>query len=171
MKDAQKTRELFKPINVKVLYVAESPPTGGTFFYFENSNLYFAILDAFEGYFENISFKETTAFLNFFKSIGFYLEDLCLEPVNKLSKRERLKKRQGGIVRLSRIIRELSPRAVIILMKGIENQAREAIQQSRHTPDFIGVSPFPAHSKQNKLNCTKKNIEFLEYFRDIGIIE
>ena len=60
MKDAQKTRELFKPINVKVLYVAESPPTGGTFFYFENSNLYFAILDAFEGYFENISFKETT---------------------------------------------------------------------------------------------------------------
>ena len=65
MKDAQKTRELFKPINVKVLYVAESPPTGGTFFYFENSNLYFAILDAFEGYFENISFKLSETFISY----------------------------------------------------------------------------------------------------------
>ena len=171
VKNAQLAREHHKPNVVKVLYVAESPPEGGTFFYYGNSNLYFAVLEAFKSVLgKDINIK-SKSFLEFFKDLGCYLEDLCEEPVNNLPKIERLKKRVGGIDGLSSKIRNLRPEVVVILMKEIQPEVKEAIRRSGHRPDLIEVTPFPAHSEQNRLNCVRRNAEILESLVNLGILE
>lgn len=151
MKNTEEIRQSFKPAKINLLFVAESPPKGGTFFYFQNSNLYFAIKEAFELVFRKF---EDNKFLEFFKEQGCYLEDLCLIPVNRLSKSKRDEERLKGIGPLAQRIKELKPKGIIILMKGIETEVRTAIERSNiQAVELLKVTSFPAHSETNRLNC------------------
>ena len=51
--------------------------------------------------------------------MGCYLDDLCLEPVNKLSNAEKRTQREEGIEPLAARIEAYNPLAYIVVMKGI----------------------------------------------------
>jgi len=89
--EQEKARLNFKPKNIRFLFIGESMPSGGTFFYFENSNLYNYTKEAFLKNF-NWPNKE---FLKYFMSNGFYLDDLCQEPINQLSESDKRKARNA----------------------------------------------------------------------------
>ncbi len=69
----------YMPKDVRVLFVGESPPASGNFFYFGTGNLFNYTKEAFERAF-NVRFNTPLAFLNFFKNCGCYLEDLIPIP-------------------------------------------------------------------------------------------
>ena len=63
---------------IKVLFIGESPPKDGTFFYCANSELYYATKEAFERAYN----EEISNFLRCFK--GCYLIDLFDEPGKRI---------------------------------------------------------------------------------------
>ena len=73
-------RNTYKPDNIEVLFVGESRPKGGTFFYQGDSALYKETKKAFDKYFDQDIFK-----LDKFKLWGCWLYDICENPVNHLS--------------------------------------------------------------------------------------
>ncbi len=151
MANTEDIGQSYKPAKINLLFVAESPPKGGTFFYFRNSNLYFAIKEAFGRTFRKFDDIE---FLEFFKEQGCYLEDLCLIPVNGLSKSKRNKERFKGIEPLAQRIKEHKPKGIVILMKGITAEVITAIEKSNiKSVELIKVTSFPAHSESNRQNC------------------
>lgn len=151
MKNTEEIRQSFRPDKINLLFVAESPPRGGTFFYFQNSNLYFAVKEAFERIFTKFDHKD---FLEFFKEQGCYLEDLCLTPVNGLMKSKRAEERLKGIEPLAQRINEHKPKGIVILMRGIETEVRTAIVKSNiQSVKLIKVTSFPSYSESNRLDC------------------
>lgn len=168
--DFDSIRNIYKPNIVKVLYIGESPPSGGTFFYAANSNLFRCIRKAFAKVIgENVG--EGFNFLNYFRDNNFYLDDLCLEPVNKKSDSEKITLRQQGIEPLSNRIKIFSPQAIIILMKGIESEVRESIKKSDLSINNIFVTTFPSFSQSNKDNCVNDNEYVLRKLLELGIIQ
>jgi hypothetical protein len=78
MQRAELIRKRYLTKEVRVLFVGESPPAGGTFFYAANSNLYFATEEAFVAALPALEGKD---FLEEFRRLGCYLDDLCLDAV------------------------------------------------------------------------------------------
>ena len=76
-------RHLHKPAQIRWLFVGESPPAGGTFFYRADSNLFRYTRQAFSAAYE-IDFNNGAEFLTFFQPQGCYLIDLCEEPINHI---------------------------------------------------------------------------------------
>ena len=82
MIDHQEIRERFKPENIKVLFIAESPPQNDTFFYSEKSGFYTYTKQIFNELFED-EIKKADKFLHFFQNKGCFLDDLCHDPKPK----------------------------------------------------------------------------------------
>ena len=75
-------RQSFRPEEIRILFVGESPPVGGTFFYCGNSQMFNNMNRVIGGHL----FESTNNFLINFKENGCYLDDLVLSPVNKKSR-------------------------------------------------------------------------------------
>ena len=74
--DVEKIRELYKPKKIRILFVGESPPPEPwDFFYLCNTQLYYAVKEAFEKGLKR-KFSSDEEFLEFLKSKGVYLEDI-----------------------------------------------------------------------------------------------
>jgi len=152
----------YKPDRVTVLYVAESPPIGGTFFYNANSNLYEALQSAFFSVFGD-KCGVGVDFLDFFKSKCCYLEDICSESVNgmPLHSPGRESARQLGVAPLSLKVAEMRPAVIVVLMKAIETSVNTAVRDSGFKPRYQFATPFPSHGEKNRLNCVKQNTTIL----------
>lgn len=124
------------------LFVGESRPKNGTFFYLGDSRLARFTFQAF-----SLDMKGTesaAASLDGFRHQGFYLVDLCSQPVNGLVRRERTAARADGVMTLSKTIRETGPAAIVVVMKAIEPHVRLAASQADCGATPIFVLPFPA---------------------------
>jgi len=139
-------RRRFLPERVSVLFIGESPPAGGTFFYLANSKLYEATKEAFRAALPDL--VRGPNFLEAFAKCGCYLDDLCLEPVNHLkldnplAKAKRLRLREEGEAPLAKRMREFEPRHVVVVMKGIEENARRALDIAQ-VEVALDALPFP----------------------------
>jgi hypothetical protein len=144
-------REQFRPQKTRVLFVAESRPASGRFFYRGDSTLELFTREAFHSADGTPDSAESMeAFLERFKSSGCYLVDLCVEPANKLSPGDRTTLRRQSEKRLAATINSLQPDAVIIIMNAIESNVRRAIKSAGlHNVPIYGV-PFPAMLKSNE---------------------
>jgi hypothetical protein len=101
--DLEALRRTFMPPKVRVLFVGESPPAGGTFFYLGNSTLYRHTKEAFSRvYGERVVNSCPSGFLGYFRDRGCYLEDLCSEPVNHLVEAEKRRICRASVPGLSR---------------------------------------------------------------------
>lgn len=105
MCDVETIRKSFRPKRITTLFVGESPPHGGTFFYNEDSILFKAMKNAFENARQE-DFAGRGVFLKHFEECGFYLDDLVYEPINHLGNPLRNANRQTGIQPLAARIRE-----------------------------------------------------------------
>ena len=132
-----------------MLFIGESPPKQGTFFYCGDSNLYNYTKEAFEQAFER-QWVESEDFLTFFKESGCYLVDLCDEPVNHLPRPVRKLKRQEGIPHLAREIAQAKAVAHVVVMKDIDEHVLAAVHHSGSSPETRSTLPFPAQGNQRR---------------------
>lgn len=139
------TRRKYKPKNIRYLFVGESMPDGGTFFYFQNSNLYSYTKQVF---LQNFDWPPKE-FLNYFKSNSFYLDDLCQEPINQLAESEKRKARKAYEPSLAERIKNYNPLIIISIPKSINKNVENAIVQSGLSVKNISIS-FPAQGNQHK---------------------
>jgi hypothetical protein len=140
-------RQSFRPERVKVLFIGESRPRGGTFFFAGNSNLAHYTQEAFERLYG--PFADTSAFLKRFSALGCYLVDLCSEPVNGFTLLERSTACRAGESTLARAITREQPRAIVVVKMSLKPFVMRAIAQAgmRHEPTML---PFPSFGHQRR---------------------
>ncbi|NQT67615.1 MAG: hypothetical protein HQ569_08605 [Actinobacteria bacterium] len=146
--------KIAKPENIKILLIGESPPAQEeNFFYLApNSDLYNFTKLTFENVFGD-KIRKSTSFIKFFKSEGFFLDDLCREPINNIKDEyERETKRQHNIILLAQRIAEYNPIIIIGIMKKIKYHIAEAIRLSKIEPKYIHYLGYPTRNKTNISN-------------------
>ena len=142
----ERLRRRYRPHDVRVLFVGESPPAGGTFFYRANSKLYAATREAFEAAIPSL--RREDDFLAAFQRLGCYLDDLCPEAVNDLDIRDpkRVAERERGIASLARRVRALDPAVICVVMKAIVPEVTVAARRAGVDVQ-IEALPFPARHR------------------------
>jgi hypothetical protein len=141
------------PDEVRVLFIGESPPAGGTFFYYANSNVYDATRDTFEAGIPGL--RRTEDILDAFMRLGCYLEDLSPVPVNHLDLSDREQRRQRralraeGIRPLARRMRLWSPLVVapVVLDMVKTGDITEALCLAGHADVERADLPFPGRHR------------------------
>src|SRR5713226_4789369 len=93
-----RSRRKYRPRKVRFLIIAESPPSSGGFFYFPKTigkdHLFRETMKALELWPRNEPMRrgvDKRSMLRRFQSMGFYLLDTCVSPVDKLPPFERKK--------------------------------------------------------------------------------
>jgi hypothetical protein len=110
----ERLRRRFFPDHLQLLFVGESPPASGRFFYRGDSGLYRAVRDAFQAADPLITDDN---FLHVFEESGCYLIDLCPEPVDRLDSKQRRAACRASETPLSRIIARLRPVAIVTVVR------------------------------------------------------
>lgn len=164
-------RREYKPNIIKVLFACESLPSDTeNFFYYKHSVLFDNTLKAFQ----NVFLKITQAtFLDRFRDSGFYLDDLCGEPVNHLKK---------GIDKKKRVVlRELyepdfakrlelyNPQFVIITPIEIKANIRNVLSFAKIDVPCKEL-PFPVGSQTNANNYVDGLVKVLRELIEKKII-
>ena len=141
----EKKRLQYKPKKIRFLFIGESMPSGGTFFYFENSKLYQYTKEAF---LQNFDWPEKE-FLKLFKSNRFYLDDLCQEPINNLDEPTKRRARNAYEKNLADRIKQYNPKVIISTPMSIEKNVNTAINKAGLTLNIYSL-PFPAQGYQGR---------------------
>lgn len=81
------TRARFRPERIMTLFVGESAPARGGFFYFGNNAMVRYVQQAIE---RSPLGRDGADILDRFKALGWFLDDLSLAPVDNLPKMERV---------------------------------------------------------------------------------
>ena len=110
-------RYRYNPEKIKVLFVGESRPFNGTFFYYENSNLYQNTKTTFNDYYKTNIFS-----LERFKSLGCWLYDICDQPVNHLNGATRTEEIRSGILELENLVELKLPNYLVICKKRVSTR-------------------------------------------------
>lgn len=122
--DYSAARRGYLPSNgVTVLFIGESAPNPRAsdirFFYHpvlrSADNLFRGLMLAlYEADKHAVASTPKTQWLNRFRDDGYYLDDLCAEPVNHLRLAERSQARRAAVPSLIRRIQKLSPRGIVV---------------------------------------------------------
>ena len=157
-------QEGYEPTDLNVLFVGESRPASGKYFYASDSTLYFAMRDAFE---QTLGRGTDGGFLDFFQELGCYLTDLSAEPVNQLpfGSSERIAARRAGIPALTDLISKRKPIVLVAVLLDIEPEVRNAVQSSGESP-VVHFLPFPRG--QERTRFVRLLSELLTQFREVG---
>jgi hypothetical protein len=121
MNKLEDLRRSFRPDRITTLFVGESAPRSGKFFYSQNSGLYRAV---------KLAFHCEGDFLTAFRAKGFYLDDLSLVPVNGMAPTERRRQCEASIDSLTGRLKDYMPQAIVILVRSIDTWVREAAKQA-----------------------------------------
>jgi Uracil DNA glycosylase superfamily len=135
----ERLRRRYRPEDIRLLFIGESPPASGRFFYQRDSGLYRAVRDAFRAADPSIT---DDCFLEIFKSTGCYLIDVCAGPVDHLDIRSRRSACLAGEPALARKIRQLRPAAIVTLVKSIRDNIRRAADRAGWRGPILEV-PYP----------------------------
>ena len=149
MNESEKLCNSYRPRHVTVLFVGESPPNKGTFFYKGNSRLYHAMKRAF---------GDSASFLSEFKANGFFLDDLVIDPINQMEGPERSEHRKEGVPSLAQRMKRYQPSAVVALMCANKPMVVEAMRRAglSHVP--LHVTPFPTYGNQGRFRAKMAEI-------------
>jgi hypothetical protein len=139
-------RRRFRPDRVKWLFVGESPPASGRFFYQCDSGLYRAMRDAFRSVDPEIT---DATFLTRLRASGCYLIDLCQEPVDDLNPAVRRAACRDSEPSLSRRIARLRPQVIVTLLRSIEENVRTAAGSAGWCGTFFHL-PYPGRWSRHR---------------------
>lgn len=148
MNNLEELRRSFRPRRITTLFVGESAPQSGKFFYSGNSSLSYAMQRAF---------GSKATFLEDFKRSGFYLDDLVHVPVNKLERRERSALRWKSVASLADRLRDYKPEAIVIVMRAIKPMVLEAMR-SASLPFEPHFTPHPAFGSWTRFHTAMTEI-------------
>jgi hypothetical protein len=148
MNKLEELRQSFRPEHITTLFVGESAPSSGRFFYSGNSSLFHAMKKAF---------GNRESFLEDFQRKGFYLDDLVLTPVNKLQKRERFRLRKEAVPQLAKRLIEYKPIAIVVVMQAIQSIVRDAMHMAGVMYEPFCV-PHPAFGNSTRFHIAMTEI-------------
>jgi len=137
--ERERLRRRYRPARIRLLFIGESPPASGRFFYRQDSGLYRAIRDTFRMVDPSIT---NDTFLEIFQNSGCYLIDACAVPVDHLDARSRHAACLAREPALTRTIRQLEPAAIVTLLKSIRDNVRRAAAQSGWRGPILEL-PYP----------------------------
>lgn len=120
----EQLRRQYRPEQVRLLFIGESPPASGRFFYARNSGLYRAMLEVFKSVDPGI--RDET-FLDVFQASGCYLVDLCPQPVDHLDRHQRRATCAASEELLAKEILVLGPLMIATLLRSIEPNVARAV--------------------------------------------
>jgi hypothetical protein len=152
MATVEATRARFRPERITTLFVGESAPASGDFFYHGKNAMLSHLQRAVEQ-----SLGPSGDFLARFKGYGWFLDDLVLEPVDKLSPRERAAKCLGARASLADRIAKYQPLAIVTMLLRITNHVdAAAIAANCTAPRYI--VPFPGMGQQVRFRAAMAQI-------------
>jgi hypothetical protein len=153
-------RRKFLPKRVRVLFIGESPPASGRFFYRGDSGLYRAVRDLFQTADPSVSEEN---FLYRFRECGCYLIDTCPDPVNHLDPQARRAACVAGEPSLVRDIRRLQPETIVSLMRSIRDCIDRAAAKANWCGPILDV-PYPGRWIRHRRVFMAK---LLPYIQDV----
>jgi len=141
------SRKAFKPVRVDVLFVGESRPSGGTFFYQGDSNLFRETKKAFDEYFGQNIFS-----LDAFKDWNCWLYDICKNPVNCLDDEAREDEIQRNMPCLEKCVGSENPKYIVICKRGAVRAAvsLSSIMSKYRENETLFFLPFPSNGRQKE---------------------
>jgi hypothetical protein len=122
-REREKLRESFQPPRIQLLFIGESPPASGRFFYSADSGLYRATRMAFQIADSKIDDEN---FLTIFQQHGCYLTDLWQEPIDHLAPDRRRALRRAGEKYLARQLKRFRPVMIAPVLRSIANNVENA---------------------------------------------
>lgn len=153
----ERLRRLYRPSRVRILFVGESPPASGRFFYRADSGLYRAMRDTFVTAFP---FLSKTRFLDSFRSLGCYLVDLCGQPVDHMPRDARQYACRSGEIRLARMIRRLNPKIMVAIVKSIGVNVRRAQDGAGWSGPYLEL-PYPGRWHRQRIEFERRLVPLL----------
>jgi hypothetical protein len=152
MQAVEAARARFRPERITTLFVGESAPVSGDFFYYGNTALQRHMQRAIED-----TLGEDGEFFDRFKGFGWYLDDLVLTPVNQLAKSERNATCRAAQASLASRIAEYRPLAIVSLLISIKDIVEAAaIEAGSSAPRF--AVPFPGMGQQGRFKAAMAEI-------------
>jgi len=118
MDTIERLRQKYRPRKVRLLFVGESPPASGRFFYQGGTALATHTQAAFERAFSRQCAGEE-AFLRFMQASGCWLEDVCHSPVDHLPGRDRLLVVRGSLPEFAQRLRRYAPGEIVVVLRRI----------------------------------------------------
>ena len=155
--EKERLRRRYLPSRVRILFVGEAPPASERFFYQADSGLYRAFRDTFQIVFPALSDAD---FLESFREMGCYLVDLCGKPVDRLSNSERRRACVDGEGRLCRILKQLYPQIVVVVVRSIVPSARRSIEKAGWEGQLLEL-PYPGRWQHHRITFTKQLLPVL----------
>ncbi len=167
-------RRKFKPGKIEVLFIAESPPIRGNFFYDPNSLIYDHLFrNIMDELFVNFqpyapTYNSKLHFLNCFMNNGYYLVDATNTPVNNqtIAQRNIVIKRglNRKIGQIRNLLRSNINAPVVILKQNVFCILYPALIQAGFNVVHHSPIPFPSSGQQQKFK-----IEFIPICQNLGI--
>jgi hypothetical protein len=157
--DFNRERRKYRPRKVRFLLIAESPPSSGGFFYFRETigkdHLFRETMKALELWPRNKPMRKCVdkgPMLRSFQSMGFYLLDTSIFPVDKIPRTERRKAIQNQTPRLVGDVVEADPSHILIVKSSIFKPVSNALRESDLWTRVLntGPVPFPSHGNQSQ---------------------
>lgn len=145
--NVERIRKAYRPRRITTLFVGESAPHNGTFFYCGDTMMLRQMRAAVED-----AFGPSANFLAAFKSYGWYLDDLVLEPVNQLRRSERRTKCSRAESNLAERIANYKPSAIVSLLRSIDWIVQRAAISAGIGQPIIPV-PFPGMGQQARFRA------------------
>jgi hypothetical protein len=136
-------RASYRPKRILTLFVGESAPQSGAFFYYNNT----AMSRNVERAMKAAGLGRGGNFLECLKAYGWYLDDLVLTPVNTLETSLRKKKCQDAQTSLAARILEYRPIAIVSLLLSIKENVEAAANTAGSNAQLFAV-PFPGNGQQ-----------------------
>jgi hypothetical protein len=143
----ERLRRRYRPARVRILFVGESPPASGRFFFHADSGLYRAIRNTFLSAFPDLKDAD---FLESFREMDCYLVDLCRRPVDRLTRTRRRLACTRGETRLSGIIRRLKPEVIVTVVRSIAGNVQRAQAQAGWHGTGVEL-PYPGRWKTHQV--------------------
>ena len=127
--ERENLRRSYRPMDIKMLFIGESPPSSGDFFYKGNGSFYIETKKVCEEVWPPMRWPEAKSFLEWFKALRSFVDDLCHEPVDHLPYGGETRKRKhvDAVACLTRRIEDAKPSAIIIVGIGIWTAVDKAI--------------------------------------------
>jgi hypothetical protein len=143
----ERLRRRYRPGRVRMLFVGESPPASGRFFYQADSGLYRAMRQTFLSAFPKL---EDADFLQSFRNLDCYLVDLCGYPVDNLRGKQRRLSCARGETRLAATIRQLDPEVIVTIVRSIAANVQRAQARAKWDGTHLEL-PYPGRWKSHRL--------------------
>ena len=147
--DRERIRQEFRPERTRLLFVGESPPASGRFFYFGAGIVFASTQRAFAKAFRT-SFASPEEFFCLFQRTGCYLDDVSHKPVDDLARFERKRAIDGCIDTFAQRLRDMKPEAIVIILKKIETAVATAASLADIPHERLTVLPFPGNGHQKR---------------------